>query len=180
MKVTNQYLLEVSTSSSSFSLPLTKDVSTLQYLTTFSYGTPLVPTNLILDLGGPFLWLDCSSPPTTPSSSLSAIFLRSICCLTTKSPQIETYTWLSSLANPADQDHPCHIPTENTITGKRVFKGELVEDLMISNLHTPMNMIQVPLMATFGLCFKSNGIGISQVGPNVPVIDLVMRSEMVK
>ncbi|KAK7294545.1 hypothetical protein RJT34_17434 [Clitoria ternatea] len=41
-------------------------------------------------------------------------------------------------------------------------------------------MTQVPPVAPFGLCFKSNGIGISQVGPNVPVIDLVMQSEMVK
>ncbi|KAK7303253.1 hypothetical protein RJT34_14155 [Clitoria ternatea] len=327
-------LLCLQASSSSFSLPLTKDASTLQYLTTLSHGTPLVPTNLVLDLGGPLLWLDCSSPPNTPSSSLSAIFLRSIRCLTAKSPQIETRTWLSSLANPADQDHPCHIPTENTITGKRVFEGELVEDLVVllpreesrarkiqpsehqilfvcspslllnglatgakgivglgrsrtsfssqvfhsltthrkfalclspssgavlfgktgfesqpgseseilrSLTFTPLvtnqdqthpsinvnsikingkrvsfnapslsqlstvvpyttmqssiyanfksaylkaalsvNMTQVPPVAPFGLCFKSNGIGVSQVGPNVPVIDLVMQSEMVK
>ena len=54
-----------------FLIPVTKDASTLQYITTLSYGTPLLPTKLVLDLGGPFLWLHCASRNTPSSSSLT-------------------------------------------------------------------------------------------------------------
>ncbi|XP_061347909.1 probable aspartic proteinase GIP2 [Gastrolobium bilobum] len=317
--------------SSSFVLPVTKDDETLQYLTTLSYGTPFVPTKLVLDLGGPLLWVDCAST-NTPSSSLLAIPHRSIQCLTAKShDETEPQTWLS---NPVtDQDQPCQILAENSITGKKAMEGELVEDLValksteesksskIEPTHkvfftcsptllfnglasgargmlglgksrrsfssqifysfstqrkitlclssssgfvlfgsmtyepeilrsltfTPlvtdqnkihasqeyfinvnsikiggkkvsfnqdgnggtqlssvvpyttmqssiyanfesaylkaamsMNMTRVPSVAPFGLCFSSHGIGSSQVGPNVPVIELVLQSEMVK
>ncbi|PQQ07632.1 basic 7S globulin [Prunus yedoensis var. nudiflora] len=40
-------------------LPVTKDASTLQYLTSIKQRTPLVSTRLTLDLGGDFLWVDC-------------------------------------------------------------------------------------------------------------------------
>ncbi|TKY72119.1 Basic 7S globulin [Spatholobus suberectus] len=110
-------------------LPVTKDDATLQYLTTLSYGTPVEPTKFVLDLGGSLLWVDCASR-NTPSSSLTPIFRRSIRCLTAKSPEIETQTWLYSLGNPADQDQPCQISAENSITGKRVAEGDLVEDLV--------------------------------------------------
>ena len=43
-----------------------------------------------------------------------------------------------------------------------------------------MDMKRVDPVSPFGLCFESNGVGSSQVGPNVPVIDLVLQSEMVK
>ncbi|KAK7359726.1 hypothetical protein VNO77_01691 [Canavalia gladiata] len=114
------------TSPISFALPLIKDDATLQYFTTLSYGTPLVPTNFVLDLGGSFLWLHCASR-NIPSSSLATVFLRSIQCLTAKSPEIETQTWF---LNPADQDQSCQIPIENSVTGKRVTEGELVQDLV--------------------------------------------------
>lgn len=118
-------------SSSSLVLPVTKDNATLQYLTALSYGTPFVPTKLVLDLGGPLLWVDCASSRNTPSSSsLRTIPHRSVQCLTAKSHEIETQTWLSSLENPLDQDHPCQILTENSITGKGATEGELVEDLI--------------------------------------------------
>lgn len=270
----------------------------------------------MLDLGGSLLWLDCASR-NIASSSLTPIFHRSIRCLTAKGPDIETHSWLSSLANPVDQDQPCQIPSENTITGKRVIEGELVEDfiegshqllftcspsLLLNGLATgakgmvgldrsrtsfssqvfhslgtqrkitlclspssgvvqfgnvvresqpgsetlrsltftplvtnpdqtypsinvnsvkiggkkvsfsggvaqlstvvpyttlqssiyenfenayvkaasSMNMVIVDPVGPFGLCFESNGVGGSQVGPNVPVIDLVLQSEMVK
>lgn len=40
-------------------LPVTKDQSTSQYVTTFRERTPLVPLKLTVDLGGQFLWVDC-------------------------------------------------------------------------------------------------------------------------
>ncbi|KAJ1427215.1 Xylanase inhibitor, C-terminal [Sesbania bispinosa] len=107
----------------SFLLPVTKDNSTLQYLTTLSYGTPFVPTKLVLDLGGPLLWLDCASR-NTPSSSTLTTPHRSIQCLTATPHQVEATSFLSS---PTDQE--CQILQENSITGK-VARGEFVEDLM--------------------------------------------------
>lgn len=43
-----------------------------------------------------------------------------------------------------------------------------------------MNISRVDSVAPFEICFGSNGIGESKIGPNVPVIDLVLQSEMVK
>ena len=43
-------------------LPVKKDPSTLQYVTSISQRTPL---NLVVDLGSRFLWLDCDSPSTS-------------------------------------------------------------------------------------------------------------------
>ncbi|GKA55026.1 aspartic peptidase [Tanacetum coccineum] len=40
-------------------LQVTKDVKTLQYVTQVSQRTPLVPVKLTLDLGGPFMWVNC-------------------------------------------------------------------------------------------------------------------------
>ncbi|CAJ1962410.1 unnamed protein product [Sphenostylis stenocarpa] len=304
---------------SSLTLPVTKDDSTHQYLTSLSYGTPVESANFVLDLAGSSLWIDCASR-NTPSSSLAPIFHRSVRCLTAKGPEIETHRWLSSLANPVDQDQACQISAENSVTGKRVAEGELVEDLfepshqllftcspslllnglatgakgmvgldrsrtsfssqifhslgtqrkitlclspssgvvqfgntaqdsqpgseiLRSLTFTPLltnpdqthpsisvnsvkingkkvsfdaplgggaqlstvvpyttlqtsiyanfesayskaasvlNMTRVDPVSPFGLCFASNGVGSSQVGPNVPVIDLVLQSEMVK
>lgn len=43
-----------------------------------------------------------------------------------------------------------------------------------------MNMTRVSPVGQFGLCFSSGGVGSSPVGPDVPVIELVLQSEMVK
>ena len=40
-------------------VPVTKDATTLQYLTRINQRTPLVPISLVVDLGGQFLWVDC-------------------------------------------------------------------------------------------------------------------------
>ncbi|TQD90317.1 hypothetical protein C1H46_024145 [Malus baccata] len=90
-----------------------KDVSTLQYVTEIHHGTPLVPTKLVVDLGGPFLWLNCAS-----SSSSRLISQRSIQCLAAK---------------PKTQDQgsnkKCDIFTENRIT-QVATQGDLLEDIM--------------------------------------------------
>ncbi|TKY54043.1 Basic 7S globulin 2 [Spatholobus suberectus] len=111
----------------SFQIPATKDASTLQYLTTLSYGTPLVPTKLVLDLGGPFLWLHCASRNTPSSSSLTTPH-RSLQCLTAKPDESASF-----LSTPLDEDQyqqPCQVFPENSITGTVAAEGELVQDLM--------------------------------------------------
>ncbi|KAK3002557.1 hypothetical protein RJ639_022040 [Escallonia herrerae] len=45
---------------------------------------------------------------------------------------------------------------------------------------TSMNMTVVAPVAPFGVCFSSEGIENTPVGPAVPAIDLVLQSEMVK
>ncbi|KAJ4967892.1 hypothetical protein NE237_014593 [Protea cynaroides] len=40
-------------------LPVSKDASTLQYLTSINQRTPLIPVNVVVDLGGQSLWVDC-------------------------------------------------------------------------------------------------------------------------
>ncbi|XP_031276597.1 probable aspartic proteinase GIP2 [Pistacia vera] len=46
---------------SSIVFPIIKDVSTLQYITTIHHGSPLAPIKLVVDLGGPLIWVDCAS-----------------------------------------------------------------------------------------------------------------------
>ncbi|KAM3358051.1 putative aspartic proteinase GIP2 [Capsicum galapagoense] len=43
-----------------------------------------------------------------------------------------------------------------------------------------MGLIKVEPVAPFGLCFSAKGVDLTKVGPNVPTIDLVLQSEMVK
>ncbi|XP_045805450.1 probable aspartic proteinase GIP2 [Trifolium pratense] len=120
-------LIFVSSSSNSLLLPISKDNITQQYLTTLSYGTPFVSTNVVVDLSGSFFWLDCSSRKIS-SFSLRTIPHRSLQCLTAKS---HSQTWLSNLEeNHVDQDYPCEILPKNTITGKLATKGNLVEDFV--------------------------------------------------
>ncbi|CAL0334618.1 unnamed protein product [Lupinus luteus] len=118
-------------------LPLTKDHSTLQYITNLSYGTPLVPTNLVLDLGGPLLWLDCAS---SSSNSLLTIPHRSIQCLTAKSHDFYTHTWLSNISD-YDQQQPCQILPQNTITGTKAIEGTLVKDLIALQMGPTKNLL---------------------------------------
>lgn len=98
-------------------LPVTKDAATLQYVTQIHHGTPLVPIKLVLDLGGPFLWLDCSSGHV--SSSNTPILCGSIQCLTAK----------TSDSGHGGGTSTCRLFPENTITGLAA-PGELAEDMV--------------------------------------------------
>ncbi|MED6132364.1 hypothetical protein PIB30_018389 [Stylosanthes scabra] len=117
----------------SYLLAVKKDLPTLQYFTTLSHGTPPSPTNLVLDLGGPFLWLDCASR-TTPSSSALTTPHRSINCLTAKPSSFHSHT---------HHYQPCQVLPENTITGKVATQGELVEDLISLQIQSSSPSCQV-------------------------------------
>ncbi|KAL1559682.1 GLC7-interacting protein 2 [Salvia divinorum] len=41
--------------------PVRKDASTQQYVTAINQRTPLVPVNLVVHLGGQYLWVDCDN-----------------------------------------------------------------------------------------------------------------------
>ncbi|KAL6340166.1 hypothetical protein AAG906_040602 [Vitis piasezkii] len=63
-------------------VPISKDGSTLQYVTTINQMTPLVPFQLVVDLGGQFLWVDCEQ--NYVSSSYRPMQYRLAQCLVAK------------------------------------------------------------------------------------------------
>ncbi|CAI0466333.1 unnamed protein product [Linum tenue] len=73
-------------------LPVTKDPSTLQYLTQINQRTPLVPVKLALDLGGQYLWVDCeqgyvsSSYKPAPCGSAQCSLANSKSCTIATTP----------------------------------------------------------------------------------------------
>ncbi|KAH9765282.1 peptidase A1 domain-containing protein [Citrus sinensis] len=65
-------------------LPVTKDASTLQYLTQINQRTPLVPVKYTLDLGGQFLWVVCLED--YESSSFTSPLCHSAPCSLANAP----------------------------------------------------------------------------------------------
>ncbi|KAE8660024.1 hypothetical protein F3Y22_tig00116959pilonHSYRG00402 [Hibiscus syriacus] len=56
---------------SNFALfPVIKDTVTLQYAARISHATPLRHTDLVVDLGGSFRWMDCDSGHVSSSNRL--------------------------------------------------------------------------------------------------------------
>ncbi|KAM7462691.1 hypothetical protein LguiA_030812 [Lonicera macranthoides] len=90
-------------------LPVTKDASTLQYLAQIKMGTPQIPIKLVIDLGGPFLWVDCASKHV--SSSHKPIHSGSLHCSMAK-------------ANKKCAMHPRNRITQLATT------GELAEEIL--------------------------------------------------
>ncbi|KAL2469950.1 Eukaryotic aspartyl protease family protein [Abeliophyllum distichum] len=64
-----------------------------------------------------------------------------------------------------------------TTIGSKIY-GTFVEGYI--KAATSLNMTRVAPVAPFGVCFDSKGVENSRFGPNVPIIDLVLQSEMVK
>ncbi|GMN46599.1 hypothetical protein TIFTF001_015777 [Ficus carica] len=117
------YLGTFSHAQISLVLPITKDASTRQYLTTVDHGDPPAPTKLVLDLGGPFLWMDCDSSP-----SRQMIPRGSIQCVAAKSNSL------------ADKNRDvCAVFSENKI-GKVGGRGEVVEDILVVDLVDPSTL----------------------------------------
>ncbi|KAG5560085.1 hypothetical protein RHGRI_003395 [Rhododendron griersonianum] len=103
------------TSQNALILPLTKDPSTHQYLTHLYTGTPTAPTKLVVDLSGPFLWLDCASRRV--SSSHRPIPSGSLQCSRAKATGC------------GGSGRSCTLNTVNTIT-RAAARGDLAEDIL--------------------------------------------------
>ncbi|XP_059632568.1 probable aspartic proteinase GIP2 [Cornus florida] len=101
-------------------LPVTKQLPTLQYLTHIHLGTPLVPITLVVDLGGPFLWVDSAS--THVSSSYQPIKSGSLQC-----SMANTNNSCQNYGNCLSRSNTCTLCPENSITTK-VTQGDLAED----------------------------------------------------
>ncbi|KAJ8767535.1 hypothetical protein K2173_017604 [Erythroxylum novogranatense] len=108
-------------------LPVTKDPSSLQYLTKLSNGRSLVPVMLVLDLAGPFLWVDSVS--NLVSFSTRRVPSCSLQCssFSAKALGLKIKTCFS-----ATHSNICDVPAQNSIT-KLATRSELVEDLIAIN-----------------------------------------------
>ncbi|KAL5782530.1 hypothetical protein ACOSP7_007559 [Xanthoceras sorbifolium] len=93
-------------------LPVSKDLSTLQYITRLNLGTPSVPKTLVVDLGGRYLWIDCANG--YKSSTYKPGNCGSAPCSLAKS-------------NGCTNNKTCDINPENTVT-RHVGNGELAMD----------------------------------------------------
>ncbi|KAI9195524.1 hypothetical protein LWI28_015735 [Acer negundo] len=97
-------------------LPVSKDPSTLQYITRLNIGTPSVPKTLVVDLGGRYTWIDCTNGYN--SSTYKPGICGSAPCSLAK----------SSGACTRDKINICYLIPENTVTGNIDLFGEVAMD----------------------------------------------------
>ncbi|CAK8571904.1 unnamed protein product [Lathyrus sativus] len=106
-------------------LPVTKDSSTtLQYIAQINQRTPLVPLNLIVDLGGQFLWVDCENQYTS-STYRPARCHSAQCSLAKASGCGDCF----SSPKPGCNNNTCGLLPDNTVT-HTATSGELAEDVL--------------------------------------------------
>ncbi|CAN4113463.1 unnamed protein product [Withania somnifera] len=68
----------------------------------------------------------------------------------------------------------------STISPFSTMKSSIYKTFVEAYERFAMELTKVEPIAPFGLCFSTKGVDITKVGPNVPTIDLVLQSEMVK
>ncbi|CAI8602963.1 unnamed protein product [Vicia faba] len=106
-------------------LHVTKDgETTLQYTAQINQRTPLVPINLVVDLGGQFLWADCENQYT--SSTYRPARCRSAQCSLAKSNSCGD---CFSSPKPGCNNNTCGLLPDNTVT-HTATSGELAEDVL--------------------------------------------------
>ncbi|CAJ2627875.1 unnamed protein product [Trifolium pratense] len=106
-------------------LPVTKDsATTLQYIAHINQRTPLVPLNLIVDLGGQFLWADCENQYI--SSTYRPARCHSAQCSLAKANGCGN---CFSSPKPGCNNNTCGLTPDNTVT-HTATGGELAEDVI--------------------------------------------------
>ena len=105
-------------------VPVKKDASTLQYITQIKQRTPLVPENLVLDIGGQFLWVDCDN--NYVSSTYRPARCGSAQCSLARSDSCGN---CFSAPKPGCNNNTCGVIPDNTVTGTAT-SGELAEDVV--------------------------------------------------
>ncbi|PIN06395.1 Aspartyl protease [Handroanthus impetiginosus] len=105
-------------------LPVRKDASTQQYVTRINQRTPLVPVNLVVHLGGQFLWVDCEN--NYVSSSYRPVRCRSAqCSLAGSSGCGDCFNG----PRPGCNNNTCGVFPDNPFT-RTATGGELAEDIV--------------------------------------------------
>ncbi|XP_034691024.1 probable aspartic proteinase GIP2 [Vitis riparia] len=103
-------------------IPVSKDSSTLQYVTSINQRTPLVPLQLVVDLGGQFLWVDCEQ--NYVSSSYRPARCRSAQCSLARGSGCGN---CFSAPKPGCNNNTCSVQPDNTVT-RTASSDELAED----------------------------------------------------
>ncbi|PIA44797.1 hypothetical protein AQUCO_01700412v1 [Aquilegia coerulea] len=140
-------------------LPVSKDASTLQYLTRINQRTPLVSVNVVVDLGGQFLWVDCDQGYV--SSSYIPARCNSAQCSLAGADGCGT---CNAPARPGCNNNTCGLLPDNTVT-RTATSGELTQDvlsLQSTNGRNPGPVVSIPrylftCAATFLLDGLANG-----------------------
>ncbi|CAL1396915.1 unnamed protein product [Linum trigynum] len=151
-------------------LPVTKDPSTLQYLTQINQRTPLVPVKLTLDLGGQYLWVDCEQGYV--SSSYKPAPCRSAQCSLANSKSCTTECFSSP--RPGCNNNTCGLMPDNTVT-RTGTSGDLGQDVVTiqsTDGSNPGQIVKVPnFLFTCGATFLLDGLakgvkGMAGLGRN--------------
>ncbi|KAK6940841.1 Xylanase inhibitor, C-terminal [Dillenia turbinata] len=107
-------------------LPVTKDASTLQYLTQIKQRTPLVTVNLVVDLGGQFLWIGCEN--NYVSSTYQPARCGSAVCSLAKAPG--TCRECFAGPRPGCNNNTCELFPYNSVTQSATNDGEVAQDVV--------------------------------------------------
>uniref|UniRef100_A0A7N0V947 Peptidase A1 domain-containing protein n=1 Tax=Kalanchoe fedtschenkoi TaxID=63787 RepID=A0A7N0V947_KALFE len=105
-------------------VPVTKDAATSQYLTHIKQRTPLVDVQLVVDLGGQFLWVDCETRYV--SSSYKAAHCRTAVCSLAGSDGCGT---CFSPPSPGCNNNTCGLIPYNEII-RTSTSGEVAQDVV--------------------------------------------------
>ncbi|XVF63935.1 hypothetical protein PTKIN_Ptkin09bG0126400 [Pterospermum kingtungense] len=125
-------------------IPVTKDPATLQYVARISYGTPLEPSDLVVDLGSPLLWMACNSRPV--SSSKRLISSCSVNCSRAKFHDLGSNK--KAGVSGCLLNTNCDVFPYNGITGLTSV-GELVEDVIAVGSVDRLEVGQITTVAQF-------------------------------
>ncbi|NP_001305570.1 basic 7S globulin-like precursor [Solanum tuberosum] len=109
-------------------LPVTKDSSTLQYITVIGQRTPLIPVNLTVHLGGESLVVDCESGYT--SSTYKPARCKSKQCSFAKVKFDACGDYCLTKPKPGCNNNTCHTLVGNPVITTYTFGAELAEDVL--------------------------------------------------
>ncbi|XAR57202.1 Nepenthesin [Bertholletia excelsa] len=122
-------------------LPVSKDSSTLQYVTHINQRTPLIPVSLTLDIGGQFLWVDCDH------GYVSSTY-RPARCHSAQCSLAAATTCGNCFARPKPgcNNNTCSLFPENTVT-RTATTGKLASDavsIQSTDGKNPGEVVSVP------------------------------------
>ncbi|KAJ9187654.1 hypothetical protein P3X46_003083 [Hevea brasiliensis] len=108
-------------------VPVSKDASTRQYVTQIEQRTPLVPINLVVHLGGKFLWVDCDQGYVS-STYRPARCGSALCSLGGANGCGDCF----SGPRPGCNNNTCGVSPDNPVT-RTATGGELATDVVSVN-----------------------------------------------
>ncbi|XP_049406173.1 probable aspartic proteinase GIP2 isoform X1 [Solanum stenotomum] len=155
-------------------IPVTKDASTLQYIIEVGQKTPLIPTKLLLHLGGKSLWVDCTNSTTHTSSTYKSAVCNSTECSMAKSYGCGDCKFRSEL-QPGCNNNTCYIWGENPIKKMYHDGSEVAEDVLTIGsspgvLVTSPRFIFTCLIDPYMLEKLANGVtGVAGFGQTTPI-----------